>query len=575
MSLFLGYEKGTAKEVSIPVFHTLITGQTRLSGKTTTLKGLARQVVKLNYKVLIIDSKTNFQDYENFGDEVPVCLQESTDSLILMQLLESIFRRKLTPYYATLTRIAEDAKNFDDIIFNAEALKLKSNNGFVKDACVALIDLLKRLKAQTKVVQTTPKLTLPYSINRMTIGRKGDFPGFDLQSQQLIVKTVFDQALKTCEKLIIILDEAGKFLPQKYSSCCSQSALNFVTQGGATGLFLWMGTQFLAVTNKEAMKTMAIKLLGTQDHVTECQHTLELIPFSTFSTDDIMRLGLGHFITVIKDPQLGEWVKTVYAVPEYADKNECKQVALGMRRPADIHLSAEVKVTAEEMKRIEEIIRARGNKPLQPVAVIPTVMIQKELPAPVPPGTAQTEPIQKELRKADVKEKKNIKEIKENTANITDLKSEIAELRGRVSTLEENFTGLQDHIRSVRLNGTVPPGAEIEIREHEIAVKSGQPDVKMVTIDDTPRGKLLILAREGFFDTHQGLKEVMRACEDHRWNVPYNTIKVYLHKMAGEGIFGIKKFSPQKYLYALSTNVKFVVDKWSQPQSSSPQTPAA
>ena len=37
-SVRLGYEIGSGKEISIPIRHTAVTGQTQESGKTTTLE---------------------------------------------------------------------------------------------------------------------------------------------------------------------------------------------------------------------------------------------------------------------------------------------------------------------------------------------------------------------------------------------------------------------------------------------------------------------------------------------------------------------------------------------------------
>jgi hypothetical protein len=38
--IHLGYEVGTGEPVSIPLAHTFVTGQTQLSGKTTTLRAI-------------------------------------------------------------------------------------------------------------------------------------------------------------------------------------------------------------------------------------------------------------------------------------------------------------------------------------------------------------------------------------------------------------------------------------------------------------------------------------------------------------------------------------------------------
>lgn len=443
--LFVGLESGTGKSIYIErMFFMLVAGQTRLSGKTTLLKTLSRQASEQGYKILILDSKTNVADYDGFGQEVPVCLQESTDPLMLIGLLESIFRRKITPYYATLTRISENAKSFQDVINNAERLKEESRVGFIKDACAALADLLKRLQAQTKKVKTVAHLELPYPINRMSIGKSADFEGFEIQSQQLIAKTVFEEALKKFEKLIIILDEASKFLPQKWSSACSKAVQDFVTQSGATECWLWMGCQFLATTSKDAMKTMSIKFLGRQDHDTECQHSLDLIPYvkGKFSKDTFMQLKLGHFVYVTSE---NTEPTIVYAVPEYADRMECLEVALGTRKPQDIHYV--LQLSPEEFEKTVKIVKpSKLEKPKEEISVpiqqLPTIG-DGEIPILTPKGWKQIQ----EPSKVEKKERKPYRErpqysgqtFKSPNQRFELLENNLEALRMRLISLEKEF----------------------------------------------------------------------------------------------------------------------------------------
>lgn len=520
MSLFVGYEVGTGKAVKVPIFFMLVTGQTRLSGKTTILKALAKQAVDKGFKILVIDSKTNITDYEGFGQEVPICLQESTDSLVLIGLLESLFQRKITKWFATLTHITEGASTFADVIENAKILREKTRAGFVKDACSALIDLLVRLKEQTEKRETTPNLVLPYDINRMTINE------FKVESQQLIAKSVFQEALKQYKKLIIILDEAYKFLPQKWSSACKKAVQDYVTQGGATECFMWMGSQFLATTSKDAMKTMAIKLLGRQDHDTEAQHTLDLIPYSrgVYDNDFIMRLQLGHFIVVTID----DVTKNVYTVPEYADKNLCKQVALGIRKPRDIQYvvplpQIEAKPPEKKKKKIKVKVKA--------------------------PKKEEKKPVEKKARKPKPayisgQPSKSWKERFELIDN------NIESLRLRLIKTENQQKAISDLLQTLKIS----PDMTLE----EVVTKvSLRQVIKNVTVsDDTVRGQILALGKEGFFKTEHPLRDVVNALEQHHWTVNYDNVKSELVNMANDGLLGMRKKRRENY-YALSPNIIF------------------
>jgi len=321
------FEMSTGQPVNIEPFHYAIIGQTQFSGKTTLIKRLSQWAVDLGYKILIFDTKETEADYAGFGQEVPVCLRETTDAFVLIGLLESMFRRRLTPYYATLSRLTEAAKGFGDIIARARDAEEKTKNAWLRDAYRVLYDLLERLQTETAKVKTVPRLELHDGLNRMVINE------FSLEAQQLVMKNSFEDLLRVYRRNAIgVIDEAFKFLPQGYSSAATRAIMNVMTQGAKTGLFGWISTQFLAVTDKDPLKACAIKFLGTQDHITEVKHTLDLIPEARgkISADDIMKLKLGHWILVRKRPM---YVGAVYALPVGAPGDLGARVARGGLTP--------------------------------------------------------------------------------------------------------------------------------------------------------------------------------------------------------------------------------------------------
>lgn len=169
---------------------------------------------------MIFDTKETEDDYAGFGSEVPVCLRETTESFVLIGLLESMFKRRLTPYYATLSRLTEAAKGFSDIIKRAKELEAKTKSSWLRDACRVLYDLLERLQNETSKVKTVPQLKLYPSINRMVIN------DFSLEAQQLIMKNSFEDLLRIHKrKTIGVIDESFKFLPQGYSSAATRAVI--------------------------------------------------------------------------------------------------------------------------------------------------------------------------------------------------------------------------------------------------------------------------------------------------------------------------------------------------------------
>jgi hypothetical protein len=290
------------KDFYIEAFHTLFAGQTNLSGKTTTIIALVLEAIKKGYTVLLFDTKPTAREFEGYH-EIPVCYQPTTDPLVLMGLLEAKRKARLSNLYATLGRICERAKTIDDVITNSKNMEARAKSGFIKDACYTLRDLLTRVNDELKSIKFSTRLELKLgTINIMPINKLSD------EAQQLVLKTACEEILKDPRYnrfLIVGVDEAFKFFPQDYSSACKRAGLNIITQGAKTKLFMWISTQFLAVTDKDSMRACANKILGRQDHNLEIDATIKLIPGGRQAGkqyyDTIMGLHRGEFIFVPLD----------------------------------------------------------------------------------------------------------------------------------------------------------------------------------------------------------------------------------------------------------------------------------
>lgn len=532
----------------------LITGTTQLSGKTTLLKALARQAVEQGYKVLIFDCKQNLADFENFGEEIPICMRETTDSLTILGLLESIMGRKLTVQYATLSRVTQGAKTFKDVLSNAEELEKTAKNGFVKDCARVLMELLSRLIEQTAERETSPKLELKHPINRISMNK------FALEGQQMIVKTAFEDALEH-PKLIVILDEASKFNPQKYRSACQRAISHYVTQGAITNNYLWMATQYLATTSKDAMKAMDIKLLGRQSHDTECEHTLDLIPklgAVKFTNDSIMQLKLGHFIAVAEN-----WVKIVYSCPENADKSESLEVALGKRQPEKIHYH--YMLTTEQAQKL--LKKEKTESPPSQVTIdIPDEVEEEteqtimtvEIPTVVSKEPSE-EPEKKKKEKTDGRTEFIVPTYKERRKPSFTGKPLGGVLGERIELLESNIEGLRQRIMKIEAIPQVACSGSQDVSlgqlHTEITIKK---TVKQVTLtDENIRGRILMLAKEGFLDAYHPLRDIISALEGHHWTVNPNSVKMELYKMVKAGLLGSRVDGDKNNEYVLSPNVEF------------------
>jgi type IV secretory pathway VirB4 component len=328
--ILLGYEVPTGQEVWIPCFHTLITGQSQYSGKTTTIKALASRAAELGYRVLIFDTKEQEADYTGFGGEVPIVVRDTLDSLELLHLLESVMHQKLGRYFSILSELITGgpnvgkkgkAESLKEVVDRAKFLENHSKNGFVQGAARTIWELLERLINQTAKIPKVTRLELNDGISRMVLN------DLEIQSQQVVIATAFEDAIKVYKrKVIIVIDEAFKFVPQEYGSACTYNVLRVITQGAMSGLFVWLSTQFLAITDKAPMKACAVKILGTQDQKDEYKQTLDLIPGSKLKPKDVSDLKTGHFYLKMKGQPKGE--QMVYVQPLGVSSEDAKLVAM-------------------------------------------------------------------------------------------------------------------------------------------------------------------------------------------------------------------------------------------------------
>ena len=521
----------SGETVTLEPFHYAIIGQTQFSGKTTLIKRLSDWVAAHGYMVLVFDTKETEADYAGFGEEVPVCLRETTDSFVLIGLLESMFRRRLTPYYATLSRLTEAAKGFDDIIARAKELEVRTKSSWLKDACRVLYDLLERLRNETAKVETVPKLKLYPGINRMVIN------DFSLEAQQLIVKNAFEDALTIYKrKLVLVIDEAFKFIPQGYSSAATRAIMNLMTQGAKTGLFGWISTQFLAVTDKDPLKACAVKFLGTQDHITEVKHTLDLIPEARgkFSSDDIMKLKLGHWVLVRKRPA---FVGVVYALPVDVPRDVGCKVALGELSPEHVR-DHFLKVKVMEVN--DEVYREKYEELKRQYAGLKN----------------ERDNLAQIVDKANKSEHDLIKEIQTLKVDSEILKGELVKAKGETATQEKIKDALRKFFEALnelsKADQSIMPwrpagGPELTSQgvPSEVSVSVEQPTLTIqkktqpLSLNDSSlEGKIAIVYAEGQLprDKWFSVSDVTKAFVNHGWSKDPRTSTV-LDKFCQWGFF--------------------------------------
>ena len=111
-----GYELETGNEVDIPISHTVVTGLTNESGKTTAVMGL---IQRSGLKAIIIKTKIGEKAITE-GTIIPPFYKENFDWEYASELLETSRKEKLKferswiiKYSKTATNLLEFKKNID------------------------------------------------------------------------------------------------------------------------------------------------------------------------------------------------------------------------------------------------------------------------------------------------------------------------------------------------------------------------------------------------------------------------------------------------------------------------------
>ena len=204
MKLHIGFERGTGEPVDIEMGptspHVACFGQTGL-GKTILMRRIMAEIPR-DYRILAFDTREGVEEFRGVGRHIPVYIQESTDALVLKGLLETKMQSSLKREYATLVRVSQDARDWDEIIDRlTDKIEDKKTHAIVKDMCVLLRDLLQRLKAEMQEEEMADDVVLEPGLNVMTLNERSK------QFKQLVVRAVLPLVYRRYRKLVVFLDE--------------------------------------------------------------------------------------------------------------------------------------------------------------------------------------------------------------------------------------------------------------------------------------------------------------------------------------------------------------------------------
>lgn len=341
--IHLGFERETGDDVEIPVMHTLTTGITR-HGKSETMQAMAERAVSAGYTVLLFDVKTK-RDYADVGQEIPIYLEEATDPTTLKGLLETSAEMSLSFQYSELIKVYEPGDDYQAVLDRMETVKNDPDTHPVEeDKLRVLHHLLSDLVRELDGIAISDDLEVEPGINVMNLS------DVDGPIQQLAIASTVEAVLEDHEDVILGVDEAHNFIPQKGQPPANQPLVKAIREGAASNVWLYLSDQTITGVDKDPLKQVGVWLLGKQREKNEAQRVLDQIPGrSEFTSEDVMTLSKGNFIVALDDA-----TPLAYVQPVWMAEDEARAIATGEATMDDIQ-----EPDTEDVQEIEEELAER------------------------------------------------------------------------------------------------------------------------------------------------------------------------------------------------------------------------
>jgi hypothetical protein len=349
----LGFALETGDEVSIPLQHMVITGQTQAAGKTTTLEAL---VARSGVKALAFLTKRGESAFTE-AEIIAPYFRERADWQFVRSILEASRHEKMKFETNWIMRASKGAHTLADVQRNVVRLGAKATSRMDKDLYYVLENYLDVVVPELARVRWAPSIELTGGLNVM------DLTSLSEELQQLVIRSAIEWVHEREHGVVIVIPEAWKFIPEGRGTPVKLAAESFIRQGAAIGNLLWLDSQDIAGVEKTILKSCQVWLLGVQREVNEIRRTIAHVPSANRPTTQmIAELELGQFVAC-----WGKHVVPTYVQPAWLLADTARDVAMGnttigTARPAqrraiprqeeEVNAIKEAKALREENERL-------------------------------------------------------------------------------------------------------------------------------------------------------------------------------------------------------------------------------
>lgn len=348
MNVHLGFEVGTGSPVEIPLAHTFVTGQTQLSGKTTTLRAI---VERSGQRALAFVTKRG-ETFE--GRRIPPYLPREGEQPIHWRLVETLLasalgQRAMKYERFWIVNAAKGARSLTDVRENVTRLQLKAKGGASADMYMLLGEYLDLVLPEMRALAASDTLQLQPGLNVM------DLATISTQTQAMVIRAALEHINRHEHGVLTVFPEAWEFAPRGRSAPAKDEAIAMARKGAVLGNFLLCDSQDIAGVETTVRQAASVWILGVQRELNELKRTLQMIPtgIKKPKPEDVSTLELGQFWAC-----WGRHAVRVYVQPSWINDHTARAIATGSL-PVDRYQqrprrSKEDDVTDREAKELRD-----------------------------------------------------------------------------------------------------------------------------------------------------------------------------------------------------------------------------
>ena len=314
--ILLGFEIGTGDKVYMDLAHTVVTGMSQLSGKTTTLQAI---IDRSGLRAIAFKTKRGEAGFNNYHEILPYFVERS-DWKYVSGILEAYLSEKVKFERSWIMKASKGTKSLKEVLTNIQLLKEKAH-GLSESVYSVLEQYLTEIIPQIEGFTFSKSLDLEDGINVM------DLSEMSLEMRLLVIRSVMehvmDPVIDKMHNVIVIIPEAWEAIPQGRNTPVKLYAETFIRKGASIGNFLFIDSQDIAGIDKTPLRQCNNWIMGRQRETHEVDRVREVIG-KKVGEEEIKTLKIGHFIAAI-----GDDLKKVYVLPTGVPEEMGKKVALG------------------------------------------------------------------------------------------------------------------------------------------------------------------------------------------------------------------------------------------------------